>query len=90
MGQQQTVAGNALRRIILALVVAALMAVMMVTLAPSAFAIGGSNYGGNGNGHGGGYGDSSLSQGSDTGTRHKAVFGVLCNPHNLGPCGSNY
>ncbi len=40
MGQQQeTVAGNALRRMILVLSVAALMAVMMVAMAAPAFAL---------------------------------------------------
>jgi len=41
MGQQQTAAGSALRRIILVLAVAALMAVMMAAMAVPAFARGG-------------------------------------------------
>jgi hypothetical protein len=39
MGQQQTVAGGALRRMILVLAVAALMAAMMVATAVPAFAV---------------------------------------------------
>jgi hypothetical protein len=39
--QQQTVAGSALRRIILALAIAAVMATMEVSMAASAFAAGG-------------------------------------------------
>ena len=40
MGQQQTVAGNALRRIILVIAVAAVMAAMMAASAMPAFAKG--------------------------------------------------
>ena len=38
MGQQQTVAGGALRRMILALAIAALMVVMLLAMAAPAFA----------------------------------------------------
>ena len=41
MGQQQTVAGSALRRIILALAIVAVMATMAVSMAAPAFAAGG-------------------------------------------------
>jgi len=66
MGQQQTVAGSALKRTILALTIAALMAVMLVATAPAALASPGqghstdTNGGGSINSHGDGQNEQPL------------------------------
>ena len=100
MGQQQIVAeqqaGDALRRIVMvvlvaalmALMVAALMALMMAASAMPALATpppdrGGENYGGNRNGHGDGVGGTSPFNGSAQGVSKKEQNenGVIRNPH---------
>jgi hypothetical protein len=88
MGQQQTVAeqqaGGTLRRIMLVVLVAALMALTMAASAMPALAKGGENFGGHYKGEGDGYGGSSQSNGSEQGVINKdksGQGGVYNNPH---------
>jgi hypothetical protein len=90
MGQQQQTmvaeqqAGSALRRVLLALTVAVLMAVLMAASAMPALAKGGDNFGGNDKGQGGGFGGSSPTNGSEQGVSKKDKSyqgGVYNNSH---------
>ena len=83
MGQQQQTmeSAAALRRIMLVVLVAALMALTMAASAMPALAKGGENFGGNGQGQGGGTGGDSLTNGSLQGVSNKEQSGVYKNPH---------
>jgi opacity protein-like surface antigen len=77
-------AGGVLRRIMLVVLVATLMALVMAASAMPALAKGGDNFGGNGEGQGGGIGGSSPTKGSEQGVSKKDKDyqgGVYNNPH---------